>query len=124
MTTETTLIGTYQVNGQPNVHLVEATVNTKHSDIDIGKFTQEQDGVDRPDWQSPWDEKYLNEDGTAIIGNWMDSPKGENEKTRLAFFLHYVDFQKPLITPFHQIAFGQPEKMPERLSSMIEYEQP
>ena len=124
MKIETTLIGMYRVDGQPDVHLLEVSINANHSDIEVGKFTQEQDGVDRLDWQSPWDEKYLNEAGTVITGDWLDSPEDETQTTRLTFFFHFADFGKTLITPFGKIALGQPEQMPERLSTLIEYEQP
>ena len=50
MRLQTILIGVYRVDEQPEVHLLEVLINANHSDIDIGKFTQEQDGVDRLDW--------------------------------------------------------------------------
>jgi hypothetical protein len=121
MKTETNVIGVYKVEGQTNVHLIELDIKAKHTDIEIGEFTQRQNGVDRLDWQTPWDEKYLNAEGTEITGDWLEVPNDTTETTRLAFFLHFIDFDNPLTTPFGE---KQPEPMPNRLSSIIEYEQP
>ena len=124
MKTETNVIGVYMVEGQTNVHLIELDIKAKHIDIEICEFTQRQNGVDRLDWQTPWDEKYLNAEGTEITGDWLEVPKDTTETTRLAFFLHFIDFDNPLTTPFGEIDLKQPEPMPNRLSSIIEYEQP
>lgn len=124
MTTETNLIGVYTVDGQADVHLIELDIKAKHTDIDIGGFTQRQDGINQMSWQSPWDEKYLNEKGSEITGDWFKAPQNVAETTRLAFFLHFIDFNKPLTTPFGDIDLSPPEPMPDRLSSIIEYEEP
>jgi hypothetical protein len=124
MKTETNVIGVYTVEGQTNVHLIELDIKAKHTDIDIGEFTQRQRGVDQLDWQAPWDEKYLNREGTEITGDWLEVPKDKTENTRIVFFLHFIDFDKPLTTPFGEIDLKIPEPMPNRLSSIIEYEKP
>ena len=59
-----------------------------------------------------------------IIGDWIKHPIELNDLTRLTIFLHFLDFKMPLITPFGEITLKKPEKMPERLSGIIEYEQP
>jgi len=124
MTTDINLIGVYKVIGQPNVHLVELYINAKHTDFDVGDFTQQQEGVDRLNWQAPWDEKYLNNEGTEIISSSFNLPKELTDTTRLVFFLHFVNFDKPLMTSFGCVDLMQPEPMPTRLSSIIKYEQP
>jgi hypothetical protein len=86
MKTETNVIGVYTVEGQTNVHLIELDIKAKHTDIDIGEFTQRQRGVDQLDWQAPWDEKYLNRAGTEITGDWLEVPKDKTENTRIVFF--------------------------------------
>ncbi len=122
--TELNLIGVSTVDGQTDVHLLELDINAKHTDIEIGEFTQRQDGVNRLNWQTPWDEKYLNEQGTEITGDWFNAPENITDTTRLAFFLHFIDFGKSLTTPFGEINLKQPKSMPERLSSIINYEKP
>ena len=124
MTKEIDLIGVYKVDGQKDVYLIELGIKANHEKVDIGEFTQQQDGTDRMDWQTPWDEKFLNEDGTKITGDWMDSPTDTSDFTRLAFFLHFMDFQKPLLTQYGEMDLSNPEQMPKRLSSIIKYENP
>lgn len=118
------IIGVYTIEGQNDVHLIEMLVNAKYTDFDIGEFTQEQVGVDKSSWQVAWDEKYLNLQGTAIIGDWSKPPIEPTDLTRLTIFLHFIDFKMPLITPFGEIELKKPEKLPERLNGIIEYEQP
>ncbi len=118
------LIGVYHVSGQKDVHLIELGIKTNHGNVDIGQITQKEDWVDPLDWQTPWDEKFLNSKGTKITGDGIDSPSDNSDYTRLTFFLHYVDFNKPIITQFGALELKNPEKMPERISSIIEYEQP
>ncbi len=118
------LIGIYEVSGQQNVHLIELGIKLNHEQVDIGQFTQVEDGIDRIDWQTPWDEKFLNEEGTEVTGDWLDSPKDTSDFTRLAFFFHFIDFEKPLITQDGEMELRAPEKIPERISSIIEYEKP
>jgi hypothetical protein len=118
------LIGVYEVDGQKDVCLIELGIKTNHKNVDIGAFTQAQDGIDRMSWQTPWDEKFLSEDGTRITGDWMDSPTDTSDFTRLAFFLHFMDFQKPLLTQYGEMDLSNPEKIPNRLSLIIEYAKP
>jgi len=118
------LVGVYNVDGQSDVHLLEFKINSNHENIDIGEFTQKVEGTDRLNWQTPWDEKYLNEAGTEVTGDWLNEPVDSNEKTRLAFFFHFLDFDKPLETPFGKIVLQQPTVIPERLEGLVEYEEP
>lgn len=118
------LIGVYSVNGEPNVALLELVVHAKHTEFDIGEITQAQNGIDPLEWQSPWDEKYLNPQGTAIIGDELEAPKEVSETTRIAFFMHFLDVKQPLLTPFGEVMLAGLASMPARLSSIMKYEQP
>jgi hypothetical protein len=120
----TELIGIYIVDGYKNVHLIELVIKAKYTGIDIGKFTQKQEGIDQSEWQLPWDEKYLNPTGTEISGDWVNPPTVIENTTLFTFFFHALDFNKPLISPFGDIKLKPAEKMPERLKSIIEYEPP
>ncbi|TAI46952.1 hypothetical protein [Flagellimonas allohymeniacidonis] len=118
------LIGTYEIDGQKDVHLIELGIEKNHQNIDVGQITQAQEGIDKMNWQTPWDEKFLNFDGTMIIGDWMDTPKDTSNFTRLAFFLHFLNFEKPLLTQFGEIDLIKPVILPDRLRSIITYEKP
>jgi hypothetical protein len=92
-----TVIGVYKVDNESDVNLIEMVINDNPTNVDIVEITQEIDGAHRMEWQSPWDEKYLNENGDKIIGDYLDIPSDGN-LTRLVFFFHYLDFEKPLLT--------------------------
>jgi hypothetical protein len=91
----------------------------------IADITQEEPGQPRENWQSPWDlyvltdagEVYLHESKLPIPGEVPD------DKTRCAFFFHYLDPSRPLETPWGQLALPEPSPRPSRLDG-IEYEQP
>ena len=124
MTKKIELIGVYDVKENKNVYLVELGIKTNHENVVINKFTQAIDGKDRLDWQTPWDEKFLNIEGTRITGDYMDSPTDTSNFTRLVFFFHFLDFDKPLLTQYGELELSNPEKVPERISSIIEYQKP
>lgn len=120
------LIGFYKVPDHKNVYLFEFEINSTDSDFDVGDFTQKLPNVDSMNWQVPYEEQFLNKNGTEVIGDYdADQNQNELEKPfRLVFFFHYFDLQKPLSTPFGDISAKNFEPIPKRLSDIIEYEQP
>jgi hypothetical protein len=118
------LLGVYNVRDEKDVYLLEFYIKSKYTEVEIGKFSQAQENIDPLNWQSPWEEKYLNNDGTVIIGDWLDLPEEISDDTRVVFFLHFLDFTKPLLTPFGEIELKLPEVTPDRLSSIKKYERP
>lgn len=117
------LIGIYSVDDNSDVHLIEVQFNDTPNNIDVGQITQEIKGQSPENWQSPWDEKYLNEQGDEIIGDYTDIPQ-DRLKTRLLFFFHYLDFTKPLLTQHGKLDLTNPTSLPERLRGKVKYEQP
>jgi hypothetical protein len=124
MTEEVSLIGIYRVAGEPDVHLIELNIKARHTEIPIGKFTQRQEGLHRDSWQAPFNEKYLNKEGDTITGDDFNAPQDIADTTRLTFFMYFLDFDQPLITPFGDIGMILPTQMPDRLSAIIEFEDP
>jgi len=100
------LIGIYNVEGESDVHLLEFEIESEQ--IDVGKFTQKEDRIDKMNWQVPWDEKFIDVEGSI----------------KLVFFFHFLDLSKPLITPFGVIELMKTEQMPSRLSRIMVYEKP
>jgi hypothetical protein len=117
------LNGVYKVQGLEDVFLVELTFNESPGNVNVNEITQEISGTDRLDWQSPWDEKYLDEKGEKIIGDFLEQPS-ESDLTRIIFFFHNLDFDKPLQTPYGQLKLTQPIDMPRRLNALVKYESP
>jgi hypothetical protein len=117
------LLGVYTVDNNPDVHLIELKFSISPDKVEPGKITQQIDGQPKGNWQSPWDEKYLDDKGENIIGDAFDIPRDGNT-TRLIFFLHYIDFSRPLLTQGGQLALVAPTMMPNRLKGKLFYERP
>ena len=115
------IVGVYAVDAPEPCHIIECWVRGATGEFDIGKITQEIPGQPEDNWQVPWDEYLLNYDGTD--GELSPSPESLNGDVRVAFFFHYLDLGRPLITPGGDISLPTPTDRPDRLS-FIEYEPP
>ena len=108
MATQAKILGVHPVEADEPVHLVELLVEGNVDDFDIGEVTQEVSGQPKSNWQAPYDERVLEES------------KG---KIRYAFFFHYIDLEKPLITPAGSLQLPKSTSLPAHLQD-IEYESP
>ena len=123
------VVGVYEVPNNPDASLVEVRADRPPSGIDVTGFTQEVPNVDRAEWQAPYDERYLNSEGTLEIGErWAMGWKPQRDvrepaTSRLTFFMHNLDRNRPLITPDGQASLPDRVPIPERLA-FIEYESP
>lgn len=118
------VFGVYPVLGSEEpCHLVEIALTGVSDAWDVGDFTQEVAGLDRGGWQAAYDEHYLNEEGACDLDseNYDQRPAGSD--FRLVFFFHYLDFSKPLFTPFGSVSLPRERQLPERLA-FIEYDPP
>lgn len=117
------VIGVYPVKAPEPCHLIELVVADAKSDFDVGKITQAVDGRPRDNWQVPWDEHFLNEKGEALFNSSAPSEVPASSTFRLVFFLHYLNINKPLITPYGPVPLPKPSNKPSRLSFVV-YEPP
>jgi hypothetical protein len=117
---QVTVHGVYEVPDYPDVHLIELTVDAPASQVDPGKFTQEVPGQPQSEWQVAWEEWYLDSDSGQPLGQSPMDAAGM-PRTRLAFFLHFVELSRPLETPFGPVELPAPTAVPTHLSR-IEYE--
>jgi hypothetical protein len=126
------VVGAYTVPDNPDVCLIELTIDAPPSTVDVGGFTQEDPRLDPSSWQVPYDERYLSQDGTREIGErwerWIDTlrhsaKQDEPSTTRMVFFFHFLDSNRPLSTPEGEVSLPSIQTMPERLS-FVEYEPP
>jgi hypothetical protein len=99
-----------------NLCLIEICVDHPDSRFDVGKLQQSTPGLPPDFWQVAYDEKYLTEDGTKK----GEKPDGSSN-LRLGFFLHSVDFERPLITPYGKLNLPAPTRMPQRLVQLFRY---
>jgi hypothetical protein len=116
------LLGVYKINGTSDVHLIELIINTSPTDVDVSSFTQKDDKLPKDSWQMAYDEHYLNEDGSEVIGTFIEQDSLIGDKTRVAFYMYFIDFRKPLLSQYGEIWLPQPSPMPERLSKIIPFE--
>ncbi len=118
------IIGVYPVEetAEP-CYLIEVVVDDFQGDVDLAEFTQEIPGQPRENWQVPWDEYVLDEKGVSGELAPFPGPLRVFGSQRIAFFFHYLDFSRPLITPIGQVHFPMATQRPDRLSFMG-YESP
>jgi len=122
---ELNIIGVYAIPEEQEVKLIEIVINCPPSKIDAGMFTQPEYDIPKSSWQVAYDEHFLNVDGTEIIGRYGDNEILDGIPfTRIAFFLYFVDFDKPLLSQFgeHQLPVESP--IPDRLKNIIVFELP
>lgn len=108
MATQAKIVGVHPVEADEPVHLIELLVAGDADDFEIGEVTQEVAGQPKSNWQAPYDERVL-EESDGII--------------RYAFFFHYLDFLKPLLTPSGSLPLPGPTKAPAHLPNIL-YESP
>ncbi|MCL2679184.1 MAG: hypothetical protein FWF18_02705 [Dehalococcoidia bacterium] len=116
------LIGVYQINKMADVHLIEMMINQSPIEVDVSSFTQKNDELSEDEWQTAYDEHYLNKDGEEVIGRFGDQHSlSKFNFTRIAFFMYFVDFNKPLLTQYGEVLLEKPIYMPERLLKIIDF---
>ena len=94
--------------------LLEVLVTGRDKRFDVGDFSQ--DGSD----QAPYNEAFLSADGTAVLSRWFDVPSGDT--LRIAFYLHFFDPNRQLITSYGSIAVPPLQSIPQRLHDLVPYE--
>ena len=102
------IIGVHPIEADEPVHLIELLIEDNVGDFDIREVTQEVTDQPKSTWQVPYDERILEE---------------SKQKARYAFFFHYLDSKKPLLTPLGPLLLPKPTKILAHLRD-IEYESP
>jgi hypothetical protein len=126
------IIGVYSLPERPAVHLIEAEVDAGPLDFDMGDFTQADRRLHKSEWQTAYSDTLLNEAGDAVLAGgaqvvW-DRDLTEEARSiapsRVAFFFHYLDPARPLLTPGGPLAVPPVTPIPARLARIIVYEEP
>lgn len=115
MTDAVEVVGVYEVPSAPDGHLVEVRSPSPPDSLDIGGFTQEEPGQPRESWQAPWIERWLDPSGEQVLTEEFDPPPAWLSESRLVFFLHYLAFDRPLLTPSGPVELPMPTAVPQRL---------
>ena len=114
------IVGVYAVKRSPKVKLIECIIDCPPSQVDVSKFIHPIDNMPKSSWQTAYDEHYLNENGTEIIGGFCDIPT-DILFTRLVFFLHFVNLENPLLSQFGKLRLPTASSMPDRLKNLIKH---
>jgi hypothetical protein len=104
-------------------HLVEILIEDFQGELNLIGFTQKVDKLPEDNWQSPWDEYLLSNNGLSGQVSPFPSLLKINGSQRLAFFFHYLDCSLPFITPLGPISLPKAGPRPTRLA-FIKYEAP
>jgi hypothetical protein len=117
------IIGVYPIRADEPCHLIEVTIHRSGFDLDIGSFTQEIPGEAEDYWQVPYDEHFLNSEGTMILNPGYPDEIPEADDLRVVFYFHYLDLKRPIKTPIGDMSLPEVTKKPDRLS-ILEYDPP
>jgi len=102
--------------------LIEMTLNVFSNEICWDKFVIPETDVPEANWQVPYLEQYLSEDGTEKICEIYDEPQNPVKPCRIAFFIYKTG--DVLCTPYGDFSISHTEKIPKRLKCIIEFEKP
>ena len=107
----------YEVPAAPDAHLIELHVAIPPEQLDVGAFTQEAPGEPRDNWQVPWMERWLDAAGERLLTEAFDPPPDGLSESRLVFFLHFLSFDRPLLTQAGPVELTPPAPLPDRLAA-------
>ena len=116
------VIGVYPISNKKNIYLVELIVHLPPSLVDLNGFLQKDNNLDKSDWQAPFNEHYLAEDGESIIGDFFSLKSLSCRVTRVVFSMFLESLGNPLSTPYGDIPLSPVKELPSRLS-VIQYMQ-
>jgi hypothetical protein len=102
------IVGVYSVAAPEPVHLIELVLQGDIDQFDFGEVTQEEPDKPKTHWQVAYDDQLLDE---------------SEDKICYVFFFHYLDLDKPLLTPMGPLPLPKVKRVPPRLKH-IQYEAP
>jgi len=117
------IVGIYPVEADEPCYLVECIVQGPKASRLIGSFTQELSGQPRANWQVPYDEHFLDSEGTSALNPAGPAHPPTESTARVAFFFHHLDLKRPLLTPAGVLNLPPPTPRPARLR-FLSYEPP
>lgn len=108
MANQARVVGVHPIAAAERVHLIELEIEGNTEIFDFGEVTQDLPGQPRSNWQAAYDEQ-------EICRNL--------DRVRFAFFFHYLDLTRSLLTPFGPIQLLSESPLPKHLGG-IKYESP
>jgi hypothetical protein len=118
------VIGVHPVSDTPSCFLIETVIEGPSDVPDFGQFTQPMADRPRSEWQVAYDERLLDDLGERVVSDvFLRRPATWPERARVAFYFHFLDVDRPLVTPFGEVTLPPPSDAPERLT-FLRYEAP
>jgi len=102
--------------------LVEVLVSNADAKFDVGHFVQPDPKLPRENWQAPWAEAFLSEDGERLLKAREKSVLAGSATFRVAFFMFYWKVDQPLLSSYGELPAVRSSAMPERLARLVPYE--
>jgi hypothetical protein len=115
------VIGVYHVPEYKGISMVEVIVDAHYTDFDPDGFMKPEPQTDPATWERADDIRYLNPDGTLMIGDRFQHPVQNYPQTRMIMFFHDLDITMPLVTPYGLLPLPKRRPVPERLRRSIQY---
>lgn len=109
------LIGVYPVAEEENTYLIELWISVPPRQVNLSQFYQQDPQQKETNWQVPYDESYLNPEGTEVLGDFFNRNMIPGEESRLAFFIYTENRNLSLNTPWGEISLAETKPMPKRL---------
>jgi hypothetical protein len=113
------VLGVHPVEQAPDpCYLVELRVGPGLPALDLTAITQPTAGLPGNGWQAPVDARLLDADGTGGQPLEPGAARAVAPPARLAFFFHFLQLDRPLLTPLGPLRLPAPTPRPARLGFM------
>jgi hypothetical protein len=106
MTAEFQILGVHHINAKEPCRLIDVLITNYDDEFDWVAVTQEVPGQPRDNWKAVYDEQLIERKG---------------DSAHFVFFFHFLDFSKPLITPFGPVILPKPSRVPSHLKKIKYY---
>jgi hypothetical protein len=120
------VVGVYPVRAAEPCHLIELMMRGVGPGFDFGSISQPIPSAPSSLWQVPWGEVLLDKDYQEVLARGAElsyRPELLVGDLRVAFFMHHLDGERPLKSPFGDIRLPKPVTRPKRLKT-VRYERP
>lgn len=104
-----------------SVALIETLIKRPDEHFSVNDFAQVQPGLPRDSWQAPYLVRFLDAEGLALL-ECEDDATPRRDHFRCAFYLHFFQDGKPLITSYGERFCPQMSTMPDRLIQLVPFE--
>jgi len=113
------VVGVHPVEGAPDpCHLIELRVAGGLPPLDLQGVTQPAIGLPSSGWQTPSNAHLLDAEGQSGSPLDDEDTRAVQSPARVAFFFHFLQLDRPLLTPIGPLQLPAPTPRPARLEFM------